>query len=333
MNAPIMSIVIPCHNSAKTIGLCLDRVLNSKTDFQFEVVVVDDLSTDNTADIVKSFPSVHLVRLNQKGGASVARNAGVRASRGEVIFFIDSDCLIQADTLSIVVKAYLKNPDSITGGSYTPLPYDNDFFSKFQSVFVNYSELKSIEPDYVATHAMVIKKDVFNRIGGFEEMFMPILEDVEFSHRATAKGVKLLMDRSLLVTHVFNFNLSKSLRNAVKKTIYWIAYSLTNKDLFKDSGTASIELKFNGICLLLNIFLGLTAFVLKSSFMFLPIGFINLTNVFVSRKFIGAMNKAGGFAFALKGYLYYSTLYPSAILYGTLRGMIYHLRGGNVLPI
>ena len=81
--------------------------------------------------------------------------------------------------------------------------------------------------------------------GGFKENFLPILEDVEFSHRLRRTGFKLTMNPEILVRHIFNFTLIKSLKNAFRKSLYWTIYSLKNKDLLTDSGTASIELKFN----------------------------------------------------------------------------------------
>ncbi|HSG68553.1 MAG TPA: glycosyltransferase family 2 protein, partial [Bacteroidales bacterium] len=181
--APFISVIIPNYNGEKTIGRCLDAAFEAKYD-SFEIVVVDDCSTDSSITIIEKYPC-RLIRQPEHGGASRARNTGARNSTGAVLFFIDADCLLQPFTLAQAAAAYqVEGPGVIIGGTYTPLPYDENFFSIFQSVYIHYSETKNLlDPDYVATHAMLIPKDLFHKSGGFNEQFMPILEDVEFCHR------------------------------------------------------------------------------------------------------------------------------------------------------
>lgn len=87
-----ISVVIPAYNRAKTISRCLDSVL-SQTFRSLEVIVVDDCSTDDTAEIVRSYrdPSVRCVVLERNSGAQAARNRGIQESKGEWIAFQDSD--------------------------------------------------------------------------------------------------------------------------------------------------------------------------------------------------------------------------------------------------
>jgi len=150
-----ISIIIPNYNGESTIGKCLEAVyLSSYRDF--EVIVIDDCSRDSSIEIIKRFPC-KLIRLDKHSGASKARNLGAWNSAGEVLFFIDSDCLLGIDTLSIVNESFAQDGDRVIGGTYTKIPYDNDFFSTFQSIFINYSETKNKDkPDYIATHAMAI---------------------------------------------------------------------------------------------------------------------------------------------------------------------------------
>src|SRR5512134_3701998 len=94
-----ISVIIPCYNSAATIRTCLEAVFTS--DYRdFEVVVVDDGSTDGAAEIIRAF-TCRLISLEQRSGASKARNAGARNSTGNILFFIDADCVVFPDTLSL----------------------------------------------------------------------------------------------------------------------------------------------------------------------------------------------------------------------------------------
>ena len=327
--AKFISVVIPNYNGSKTIGKCLKAVLSSKYD-SFEVIVVDDASSDSSVDIISKFPC-RLIRLDKHAGASRTRNIGAEESSGEIIFFIDADCIVSEDTLSLVHEAITAQKGTVIGGSYTPLPYDSNFFSVFQSVFINYFELKRKEPDYIATHSMAIEKSIFEKNGGFPEKFLPIIEDVEFSHRLRRSGYKLLMAPDILVRHMFNFTLGKSLRNAFRKSLYWVMYSLGNRDVFKDSGTASQELKINVMSYsLIILFLLLYSSFTSRIFLILPL-MTACFNLYINKNLFRAFYRAKGALFALPASLYYTLIYPLAVGAGSFAGMmLYYINSGQV---
>lgn len=337
-----ISVIIPNYNKASSIGKCLEAVFSSDYD-SFEVIVVDDCSTDNSVEIIRRFPC-KLIRLEKHSGASRARNIGAENSIGEIFFFIDSDCILQKITLAVVNKNYPSptpfsqvgttrnreegaNGRVIIGGTYTKIPYDDTFFSAFQSIFINYSETKKKEPDYIASHAMAISADIFKNSGGFPEKFLPILEDVEFSHRLRRTGLKLKIYPEIQVQHIFNFTLMRSLANAFRKSHYWTMYSLKNKDLLADSGTASVELKANILFFVLSVSL-VSAFICYNNIIFLALALLSFViNLFISRGLIMEFYKTKGWAFSLMASLYYALLYPIPICAGVFSGLIkYYLK-------
>lgn len=320
-----ISIIIPNYNKSATIGRCLEAVFASDYS-NFEVVVVDDCSTDNSIEIIRQFPC-KLIQLNRYSGASKARNTGAKSSTGEILFFIDADCLLQQNTLTLVNSAFKKygNGSAIIGGTYTRIPYDDNFFSTFQSIFVNYSETKKEEPDYIATHAMIIDSEVFNKSRGFSEDFLPILEDVEFSRRLRRAGYKLVMDTDIQVQHIFNFTLMKSLKNAFRKSMFWTIYSMKNSDLFKDSGTASAELKINVAAYFLVLLLAALSSTFKNASFLIPLPFAFIFNLFINRKFLKSLYETKGLSFAITAALYYTMLYPLAVGAGAFAGMVRYL--------
>lgn len=324
MMSKSISVIIPNHNGGQTIGKCLTAVFSSRHD-DFEVIVVDDGSTDGSVDIIRQFPC-KLVHLKKRSGASKARNTGALHAEGKFLFFIDADCIVQENTLAAAEKSIGKRTDTVVGGTYTQLPYDDSFFSAFQSVFINYSETKKDEPDYVATHAMVIDRELFTKSGGFPENFLPILEDVEFSHRIRRTGYKLRMDPGILVTHIFNFTFQRSIRNAIRKSKYWTAYSLTNKDILADSGTASAELKTSVVSLFLIGLLCIFFLVSGNPLLPLLMGAVFILDVFVNRKFLSALYSAKGFLFTIKAAAYYFSLYSLAVGTGALAGIGEYLK-------
>jgi glycosyltransferase involved in cell wall biosynthesis len=318
---PFISVIIPNHNGEKTIGLCLEAAFASRYT-NFEVIVVDDCSSDSSTTIINNYPC-RLIRLSEHGGASKARNTGAGNSRGDVLFFIDADCLLQPETLAKATTTYMKSgPGVVIGGTYTWLPYDQRFFSIFQSIYIHHSETKNTRnPDYIATHAMLIPADIFKKSGGFNEDFMPILEDVEFSHRLKKKGARLLMDANILVQHIFNFTLPKSMRNGIRKSKYWSIYSIKNKDLLSDSGTASQELKFNVLSCFANLVLLLLGLLLHNWIIAVPILLLYTTNLYLNRHLIRAFYKIRGPYFAISAVLYYTFLYPFAVGIGAFLGI------------
>jgi GT2 family glycosyltransferase len=320
-----ISIVIPNYNGSQTIGKCLDSIF-AKKDHDREVVVVDDSSEDGSLDIIRKYPC-RLIQLERRAGASAARNAGAFNSKGDVLFFMDADCLLQQDTLAIIrrdLAAY--PPDVVIGGTYTPMPHDPVFFSLFQYAFINYFETKnSGNPDYLATHALAIHTKTFRKLGGFTENFLPILEDVEFCHRLRRVGFRLVMDPDLQVRHIFNLSFLGSMRNAIRKTRYWIVYSLSNKDLLADSGTASREIKINGVTWLLTFLLTLLSLLSGERGFLLPLPVLCAAGIFVNRYLFRAFYKSGGVLFAFMSGMYYMMIYPAAVWIGAFRGGVQYL--------
>ncbi len=318
------SVVIPNYNGAATIGKCLEAAFSSHHE-SFEVIVVDDCSDDDSVDIISRFPC-RLVRLHKRSGAAAARNIGAQDSNGDVLFFTDADCLMEPDALSAADAAITGREDTVFGGTYTRVPYDDDFFSAFQSAFINYSETKRKNPDYIASHALVIDRRLFVESGGFPDDFLPIIEDVEFSHRLRRSGTKLEMDTGILVRHIFRFSFLKSLANAFRKSRYWTVYSLGNRDLLSDSGTASSELKTDVVSCFVAMGLCILSLLMKRNSLLLPIPLVFLLNSVVNRNLLSAFYAAGGPVFFVKAALYYMLIYPVAVGAGSTAGLLGYLR-------
>lgn len=320
-----ISVIIPNRNGAATIGKCLEAALASRYD-NFEVIVVDDSSEDDSVAVIKRFPC-RLIRLQQHGGAAKARNAGAGQARGDILFFTDADCLLQRDTLAIASGTLARaGPNAAVGGTYTPLPDDRRFFSIFQSVFIHYSETRNAQhPDYLATHAFAIPGPIFAESKGFREDFLPILEDVEFSHRLRRMGCRLVMNPELQVRHIFNYSLARSLANAAFKAKYWTLYSIGNGDLLADSGAASAGLKLNGAVYFLSLVLLLLFFASGNALFVAALAAAAALNLYANRGLLRAFHASGGTWFALAAAAYYLLLYPLAAGIGACAGLMRHL--------
>jgi glycosyltransferase involved in cell wall biosynthesis len=325
----VISVVIPVRNGARALEACL-RAACAASLPDNEVVVVDDGSTDESAAIAARHPC-RLVRLERRGGASAARNAGAAAARGDILLFTDADCILGPQTLPRAAAALdATGPRAIVGGTYETQPFDPGFFPAFQAVFINYHETRHPEdPDYVATHAMTIRTADFAASGGFDEEFLPILEDVEFCHRLKRAGYRLRMDPLLLVRHSFGFGLIGSLRNAARKVRYWVHYSLRNGDLLADSGTASRGLKAAGALAGLSWVAVVAAIALRLPALLLSVPLLILASILANSGLVRAFRAAGGLLFAAAATGYLVLIYPGAIAVGALQGLLDLARNGR----
>ncbi len=117
----VLSVIIPCYNSAEYIDECLNSVISQKTGFNFEIVVVDDGSKDNSSEILDSwaekYPEIYVYHQNNSGVA-VARNKGVELSKGKYIMFLDSDDCLFDNALDVLVSKALEKDADIVEGSY-----------------------------------------------------------------------------------------------------------------------------------------------------------------------------------------------------------------------
>src|ERR1043165_8853905 len=96
---PLVSVIVPCYNSARTIRDCLRAILDQRTNVRFDVTVVDS-STDETPRIVaREFPGVRLIRLDARTFAGSTRNIGMCVTAGRFCLMIDSDCVARPDVI------------------------------------------------------------------------------------------------------------------------------------------------------------------------------------------------------------------------------------------
>lgn len=328
---PQVSVIIPVYNGALTITPVIEALYRSNFK-DFETVVVHDCSTDNSAEVLHELNEKYPFRLfefPENRGVSKARNTGAREARGEIILFIDADCIVLPDTIGHCVET-LRQGDSIcVGGAYTSEPWDQDFFSNFQSLYIHHVETKVEHPDYIATHCMAIRKQVYDEFGGFKEDYFighaASVEDVELSHRLISAGHQLSRPSDIQIQHMFRFNFGKSVRNAIKKSKYWTMYSLYNRDVMKDSGAASHELKVNVGTQVINLGLVALAGLMRSWWPLVGVAFLYGVNTAVSYNLLRLIKRKKGWWFLVRAMAYYQFIYPYVVAYGSFMGILKYI--------
>ncbi|HOE68036.1 MAG TPA: glycosyltransferase [Candidatus Omnitrophota bacterium] len=198
--------MIAARNAERTLAKCLDSLM--KLDYpDYEVIVVDDGSTDGTRDIACHYPGIVLLGTGGAGPA-VARNTGVKIARGEFVAFLDSDCYVRPDWLSELLRGFVDDRVAGVGGCQES-PHDEEPFGREVHRFfscagflTNYMQraVATREVTHNASCNVMYRKAVYRVLGGFEEGFWPG-EDLEFDHRVRTRGYRLFQVPDAIVYH------------------------------------------------------------------------------------------------------------------------------------
>lgn len=197
---PQIAIIVPCYNQGKFLQEALDSVLSQSLQ-DWELVIVDDGSSDNSATVAKSYVAkdsrIRYV-YQENAGPSAARNKGVRLTSAPLIFFLDGDNLIHRELLSRGVM-YIKSHNDCT------LYYSRaQYFGTRDGEFVlNYTSYRDLLVSNSIDCACIVRREDFLRIGGFDEQ-MRGYEDWEFFIRLLYHNDRIFQDTKILFSYRVN---------------------------------------------------------------------------------------------------------------------------------
>jgi glycosyltransferase involved in cell wall biosynthesis len=184
--APRVSVIVPVYNGERFIAEAIDSIL-AQTYPSYEIIVVDDGSTDRTGAIALSYPSVQYLH-QANAGTAAARNRGVEISRGEFLAFLDADDLWMPDKLSLQMAAFEADPALEIVSGHVEQFVDPDLDPHLAKKY--FAPAKAL-PGYV-TIAILIKRSAFDAIGPFHEDFMTS-ETISWFAGIIGKNHKILM--------------------------------------------------------------------------------------------------------------------------------------------
>jgi GT2 family glycosyltransferase len=224
----LVSVIIPNYNGSRFLRDCLDSL--SRQSFKnFEVIVIDNASTDNSCYLLEQYyPNIKLYSMDENKGFSEAVNRGIELSCGKLIALLNNDTKVEDNWLrnlvncidsndkifsccSKMIRYHEKNKIDDTGDKYTILGWA---YKRGDGANIN-KYIKNSDIFSSCAGAAIYRRDILDKIGGFDDSFFAYMEDVDISYRAKIYGYKNVYCSDAVVYHVGSAT-SGSRHNAFK---------------------------------------------------------------------------------------------------------------------
>lgn len=242
MSIKLFSVIIVLYNNEKTIESCLASIFRNKNINLQEVIVVDNASSDDSLEIVENFfPLISIIRNKNNLGFAKANNQALKQAKGNFIFLLNPDTEVISNALEEMV-AYMEKHDDV--GILGPKLINadgsvqkeiNSFPKLLDSILVllklhrispfariiypNYDYKKTQEAEHLMGSVLLIRKEVFEKIGFFDEKFFLWFEETDFEKRAKEAGFKIVYYPRAVVKHLVGHS-TKQL-NPIKRQAIW----------------------------------------------------------------------------------------------------------------
>jgi glycosyltransferase involved in cell wall biosynthesis len=195
------SVIVPVRNGVRVLGACLEALLRQEwLPTEYEVIVVDDGSTDDTAAIAEAAGARVISQPNR--GRAAARNAGAFAARGEILLFTDADCEPAPDWVRRMLEPFAD--PAVQGAKGVYVTRQTELIARFSQheLEEKYRRMAGLERiDFVDTYSAAYRRSLFVASGGFDARIPAGADDHELSYRLATQGHKLVFQPKAVVRH------------------------------------------------------------------------------------------------------------------------------------
>jgi len=237
-----VSIVVPAFNAAGRIGCCLKALCAEAKPWNAEILVVNDGSSDNTAEIVRRYPKVRLIH-QANAGPAAARNRGAFAAKGDIVVFTDDDCVPTKGWLDAMLKPF-DDPEVVAAkGVYRTKQKElvaRFVQTEYEDRYRLMAAMDSI--DFIDTYSAAYRRNRFLQMNGFDPGFpLASAEDAELSYRMSTRGWKMKFAPDAAVYHSHPTTLSQYCRKKYKFACWRVLALRRNpQKALKDSHTPQL---------------------------------------------------------------------------------------------
>jgi hypothetical protein len=300
-----LTIVIPVYNGGDELRRCL-RGLGTSTRTDYELIVVDDGSTDASAPLAASF-GARVLRRDHPGGPALARNDGAHVATAPIVFFLDADVVVHPDTIARAMARFEADPGlAALFGSYDDTPADPGLVSRFRNLLHHYVHQSGEFVDDARpartfwTGCGAIRRSSFLAVGGFDPRLYrrPAIEDIELGYRLTRADQKIVLARDVLATHLKRWTLANVVRtDIVCRGVPWLLLMKRERMPETDLNVKSSQK--------LSVALAVLAILLVPAVSVLPVAAVAAfacvgLNGWLNRDFYRFLARRGGWGFALR---------------------------------
>lgn len=270
-----ISVVIPAYNAETTLAECLDACL-AQSSPAHEIIVVDDGSTDATAEIAQGFDLIYLRQEN--AGPAAARNHGARSATGDVVIFTDSDCIPEPNWLEQLATGFDDDADDVVavGGTYGIANESSTLARMIHEEIVMRHERFGASVDFLGSFNVAYRRDAFLAVDGFDETFTSASgEDNDLAYRLHDNGGVMRFVPTAIVKHYHPTRLLPYLRTQMNHG-FWRMKLYAKHPGRKSGDQYAGKLDFAGppLALLTLLFYPLCMITLVGKLPFWPVFFI-----------------------------------------------------------
>lgn len=306
---PDVSVIIPAHNAAADLPVCLESVQRSEG-VTFEIVVVNDASTDDTERIARG-RGCRVISVESNIMSASCRNLGAAHARGDILVFFDADQTMAADTLRKYADALTLNQDvDAVVGSLTADTPTSGFLSTFKHFQHHYThQTANREGATLDSGRLAIRRRVFDALGGFEPAFSHAsVEDIALGYRMRREGYRIRFDPTIQVVHLKAYTLMAMVRSDIlHRAIPWTALMLRERVFRNDLNTRTGNVWSVVLAWILPA--GVVAALLGYPWGWWTVAAAVTAIVILNRAFLAAGGRRIGGAFALRAALFLPAMY------------------------
>lgn len=213
-----LSIVVPVYNDPGNLADCL-KALRTAMIPGCELIVVDDGSPDEACATVARQAGATVIRLERNAGPAAARNRGVAAATGDIVFFVDADVAVAPDAVQRVADAFAECPElGAVFGSYDDTPRAPAMVSQYRNLLHHWVHQQGHEEASTFWAGCgAVRRACFLEVGGFDALRFrrPAIEDIELGYRLCRRGYRIRLDKHLQGKHFKSWTLTSVIRTDI----------------------------------------------------------------------------------------------------------------------